>query len=140
MKTHTRLILGLTALALGLFFGGMGIFELPPFGEKLSFPLAMVGVVGLAIGVFQLLTLLQNWPQTRRDLMTWSTESPLGAMVASACCIAAGLLLIAVSIWSVFASGASGRGAGRVLGMGIVLGGGLVFLGGWLLRNRLKRK
>ena len=44
MQTHTRLILGLAALVLGLFLGGIGIFEVPIFGEGLSFPLAMLGL------------------------------------------------------------------------------------------------
>jgi hypothetical protein len=143
MKTHHRLIISIIAISIGIFLIGSGIFEpeelfmafnIPHSGGKFM-AFGGMGIAGL--GMWQMVTLLQNRQRTWADLVSWAEEERIQAIVVGLVCMAIGAIVAGGLLWSfigVMQSGSPIPVRPVPIGVGIGLGGVLIWLGAMLIK------
>lgn len=143
MKTQHRLTIGIFALSIGLILAGIGIFESAQLYWTLKIPLsagkylAFAGMGLSGLGIWQVLTLLQDRQRTWRDLVEWAQQESTPAMLLGGACIAIGAIVIGALLWSlasVMQTGSSIAVRPGPIGVGIGMGGMLIWLGSMLLK------
>jgi hypothetical protein len=148
MKTHQQLILGIIALAIGIFLMGSGIFEPEELFMTFNIPrsagvyLAFGGMGIAGYGISQIVTLLQNRQRTQADLVSWAQQERTQATLVGAICMALGAIVVGSLLWSligVMQTGSSIRIRPVPIGFGIGIGGLLVWLGAMLIKVAIGR-
>ena len=143
MKTHHRLIISIIAISIGIFLIGSGIFEPEELFMAFNIPhsagkFMAFGGMGIAgLGMWQMVTLLQNRQRTWKDLVSWAEQERTQAIVVGLVCMAIGAILVGGLLWSfigVMQSGSLIPVRPVPIGVGIGLGGVLIWLGAMLIK------